>query len=154
MFHPAPPRRPGGWSFYFGPVPYAKGDYDRAITDFTEAIRIKPDHVHAWQNRGWAYWLKGDLDKALADMNQKVKLDPEVTNGYTKRGDLMGTFVLELDTHRIVTGEALAQLLGLTSEDVRNGTLECLLPRIHPDDRDRHRHPARPRHSRKRCVAD
>ena len=21
-------RRPGGWSFYFGPVPYAKGDYE------------------------------------------------------------------------------------------------------------------------------
>ena len=27
-YYYAPARRPGGWSFYFGPVPYAKGDYE------------------------------------------------------------------------------------------------------------------------------
>jgi hypothetical protein len=27
-YYYAPPRRPGGWSFYFGPVPYARGDYE------------------------------------------------------------------------------------------------------------------------------
>ena len=26
-YYYAPARRPGGWSFYLGPVPYAKGDY-------------------------------------------------------------------------------------------------------------------------------
>ena len=27
-YYYAPSRGPGGWSFYFGPVPYAKGDYE------------------------------------------------------------------------------------------------------------------------------
>jgi len=34
---------------------YDKGNYDRAIADFTEAIRLKPDFVEAYQGRGDAY---------------------------------------------------------------------------------------------------
>jgi tetratricopeptide (TPR) repeat protein len=44
-----------------------KGDLDRAIADFTEAIRLNPQHAVALGNRGAAYSAKGDNDRAIAD---------------------------------------------------------------------------------------
>ena len=33
-----------------------KGDYDQAIKDWSEAIRLKPVYADAWYNRGIAYF--------------------------------------------------------------------------------------------------
>ena len=47
-YYYAPPRRPGGWSFYFGPVPYAKGDYE------TQALqRVYPQLNYPPSMRYW-----------------------------------------------------------------------------------------------------
>jgi len=43
-------------------------DYDRAIIDYTAALRIKPDYFDALHHRGLAYQGKGDHDLALADI--------------------------------------------------------------------------------------
>ena len=45
-----------------------KGDYDRAIADFDQAIQLKPDYADAYYNRGIAYHDKGDYDRAIADL--------------------------------------------------------------------------------------
>ncbi len=44
-----------------------KRDFDRAMTDLDEAVRIDPDYACAWTNRGRVYALKGDPDRAIAD---------------------------------------------------------------------------------------
>jgi len=44
-----------------------KGDHDRAIADYSEAIRLNPKDAMAFNNRGVAYKAKGDLDRATAD---------------------------------------------------------------------------------------
>jgi hypothetical protein len=47
-YYYAPARRPGGWSFYFGPVPYAKGDYE------TQALqRVYPQLNYPPSMRAW-----------------------------------------------------------------------------------------------------
>lgn len=47
-YYYAPARRPGGWSFYFGPVPYAKGDYE------TQALqRVYPQLNYPPSMRYW-----------------------------------------------------------------------------------------------------
>ncbi len=46
---------------------FNEGDLDRAIADFTEAIRLKPDMAVAYFNRGHAYKENGDKDKAEQD---------------------------------------------------------------------------------------
>ena len=49
-----------------------KGEYDRAIADYTEAIRLNREPVGPYINRGSAYEKKGELDKALADFREAL----------------------------------------------------------------------------------
>ena len=63
-----------------------KGDYDKAIADYTEAIRLKPDYAYAYYGRGKAYAEKGDLDKAIADYTVAVRLKPDFAAAYYNRG--------------------------------------------------------------------
>jgi tetratricopeptide (TPR) repeat protein len=52
-------------------------DYNRAIADFTQAIRIDPNYALAYSNRGSAYLQKGDYDIAIADCTQAIRLFPD-----------------------------------------------------------------------------
>jgi Tfp pilus assembly protein PilF len=54
-----------------------KGDNDRAIADFTQAIQLDPKSTQAYVNRGFAYDDKGDDDRAIADYSQAIQLDPK-----------------------------------------------------------------------------
>ena len=63
-----------------------KGEYDRAIADYTEAIRIKPDYAEAYRNRGVAYAEKGEYDRAIADYTEAIRLKPDYAEAYYNRG--------------------------------------------------------------------
>ena len=65
-----------------------KGEYDKAITDYTKVIDIKPDYAIAYNNRGIAYYHKGDYDKAMADFNKAINLKLDYESGYNNRGEL------------------------------------------------------------------
>lgn len=51
--------------------------YDRAISDFDEAIRIDPAFIDAYVSRGYAYALGGDIDRGIEDIDRAILLDPE-----------------------------------------------------------------------------
>ena len=63
-----------------------KGDLDRAISDFTEAIQLEPKGkfdfkgVYAYANRGRARFYQGDYLAAVADLSTAAELDD---NAYT-----------------------------------------------------------------------
>jgi tetratricopeptide (TPR) repeat protein len=44
-----------------------KGQTDRAIEDYDQAIRLNPQDADAFYNRGIAYADKGQTDRAIAD---------------------------------------------------------------------------------------
>jgi tetratricopeptide (TPR) repeat protein len=70
----------------WGAVGYIiKGDYDKAIAECTEAIRLDPKNDLPHLNRGSAYVLKGEHDKAIADFNQAIRLDPKNDAPYSNR---------------------------------------------------------------------
>ncbi len=66
-------------------IAYAnKGDYDRAIADFNEAIRLDPK-ANTYSNRGNAYNDKGDHERAIPDLNEAIRLDPKNADAYNNR---------------------------------------------------------------------
>ncbi len=57
-----------------------------AITNLSEAIRIDPRYVLAYDYRGCAYLAEGDLDKAIVDFTAVIRLDPGNAGAYLNRG--------------------------------------------------------------------
>src|ERR1700730_4847024 len=57
-----------------GDAHYGKGDYDRAVADYSEAIRLDPKHAFAYIGRGLSYRMKGDYDRAIADHSEAIRL--------------------------------------------------------------------------------
>ncbi len=66
-----------------------KGEFDRALADCNEVIRLDPGYAAAYANRGDIWRLKGDLDQALNDHDQAIRLSPESIVFYIHRGDLL-----------------------------------------------------------------
>ena len=54
-----------------------KGDFDRAIPDYTEAIRLDPSNLPAYGGRARAYQQKGDAGNAKADYEKVLALNPD-----------------------------------------------------------------------------
>jgi tetratricopeptide (TPR) repeat protein len=51
-----------------------KGEYDRAIADYTEAIKLDPNFAAAYNGRAGAYSDQGDVDRAVADYAEGRRL--------------------------------------------------------------------------------
>ncbi len=61
-------------------------EYENALRDFDEAIRLDPKSAKAYYGRG-CVWARGEQNaKALADLSQAVKLDPKDVSAYVDRG--------------------------------------------------------------------
>jgi len=56
---------------------FKKGDFDKAIVHYTEAIRFNRDYASAYFNRSKAYEKKGDDEKAREDYEQAIYLNPD-----------------------------------------------------------------------------
>ena len=55
-----------------------KGDFDRALEDYDQAILLNPSFANAYNNRGVIYRLKGEYDRATRDYDQAIWLDRNV----------------------------------------------------------------------------
>jgi Flp pilus assembly protein TadD len=62
-----------------------KGDFDSAISAYTEAIQLDPTDVKAYFGRGLAYWHKNDLSKSIADYSEAIRLNPTQAAAYCSR---------------------------------------------------------------------
>jgi tetratricopeptide (TPR) repeat protein len=74
---------------------FRKGEYDRAIADFDQAIGLNPKDAGAHSDRGAAYEGKGDNDRALADYTLAININPNFPQAYNNRGriyDLKGEY--------------------------------------------------------------
>jgi tetratricopeptide (TPR) repeat protein len=52
-----------------------RNEYDRAIFDCNEALKLRPSLPMALATRGAAYRQKGDFATALRDLDQAIRLD-------------------------------------------------------------------------------
>jgi tetratricopeptide (TPR) repeat protein len=58
---------------------------DRAVADFTRALRLDSKYAPALAWRARAHLLRGDAGRALADCDTALKLDPDLAVGYAHR---------------------------------------------------------------------
>ena len=66
----------------------AKGEHDRAIQDYDQAIRLNPNLASAFSNRAKAYSAKSQFARELQDLDQAIRLDPKDADAYFIRGKL------------------------------------------------------------------
>ncbi len=69
-----------------GNAAYESGEYERAIQDLDEAIRLDPQYAFAYNNRGIAYRLLGQYNRAIQDYDEAIRLDPQYADAYYNRG--------------------------------------------------------------------
>ncbi|MFO0879262.1 MAG: tetratricopeptide repeat protein [Gemmataceae bacterium] len=105
-----------------------RGDFARAIEDYTEAIRLDPLMASTFANRGQAHLRRGSHDQALADFSEAIRLEPEDADLWLARAALhhqLGQHaaaladydaVLKLDPAEIQAALARAQLLSQQGE--------------------------------------
>jgi tetratricopeptide (TPR) repeat protein len=54
-----------------------KGDLDRAVRDFSEAIRIDPKYPDSYSERGQTFFKLGEIERAIADYSAALAQDPQ-----------------------------------------------------------------------------
>src|SRR5258708_11189558 len=54
-------------------------NYDRAIDDYNQTIRLDPKYAIGFYNRGLAYLRKGRIDPVFEDFDETIRRNPKYT---------------------------------------------------------------------------
>jgi tetratricopeptide (TPR) repeat protein len=68
-----------------------KDDYDRAINEYNEALRIAPNHAAAHARRASAWQRKGDYARAIADYTELARIEPKNVSAHNSAAWLLAT---------------------------------------------------------------
>ncbi|GEM_PF-7100911 len=63
-----------------------QSNWQGAVAEYTEAIRLQPQFPLAYNNRGVAEAILGEYDRAIQDYSEAIKGDPEFAEAYNNRG--------------------------------------------------------------------
>ncbi len=73
------------------------GQYDQAIADFNQGIRIDPKFFRLYLNRGLSYQRKKEYESALADYDKSIELDTTEGQTFFNRGVIYTDFLGKYD---------------------------------------------------------
>ncbi len=68
-----------------------KGQVERAIQDFDQAILLDPRDAFAYNNRGLAYRNRGEVDRAIKDYDQALAAQRQLRPGLLQSGAMPTT---------------------------------------------------------------
>src|SRR5262249_9481500 len=63
-----------------------QGQFDRAVAEYTEAIRIEPRSALAYMGRGVARAKAGQVKQAIADQTEAIRIQPDLAAAFRNRG--------------------------------------------------------------------
>jgi tetratricopeptide (TPR) repeat protein len=69
---------------------YAAGDYNQAISEYTQAIVFQSDSAEAFFGRGLAYNRRRNYRQAISDLTRAIRLRPDYAAAYHHRGTAYG----------------------------------------------------------------
>ena len=65
-----------------------KGQWGKAIADYSEAIRLKPGDADFVVSRGNAYYYFGQFDRAIKDYDEAIGLNPDLAEAFSNRANV------------------------------------------------------------------
>ncbi len=69
-----------------GNVYMKKGQYERAIQDYGQALQLSPNYTTILYNRGEAFLASAQWDTAIRDFGQAIRLNPKDFAAFNERG--------------------------------------------------------------------
>ena len=63
-----------------------EGEYQKAIANYDEVIRLDFQLPKTYRNRGLAYFYLDQHDRAINDFDEAIRLDPQYALAYANRG--------------------------------------------------------------------
>ena len=86
-----------------------RGQYDTAIRDYDQAIRLFPDFAVALNNRAWALFKSGRAVQGMPDVQKSLRLDPMSPHSLDTRAHIYQTMG---DTARAMKDYESAMVFG------------------------------------------
>jgi hypothetical protein len=112
-----------------GQVYASKGNYNLAIKDFDDTIRLNPKDVEAYNNRCWTRTVTGELQSALRDCNEALRLRPNFVDALDSRGlvnlksGLNKNAIADFDAALKINPQLTSSLYGRGLARQRNGAI-------------------------------
>ncbi|MEZ5972148.1 MAG: tetratricopeptide repeat protein [Hyphomonadaceae bacterium] len=82
-------------------------DWEHALADYNQVIRMRGDHPGAYYRRSEVYLAQGEFDLAMADADRVINIVPDTPGGYRVRCEVRVARNVELDAARRDCDQAL-----------------------------------------------
>lgn len=67
-----------------------QGDFEKALTKYSDAINLKPDKYDHWGDRGTTYFRMGNYEAAIQDFQKSLELKPDAEKVHRNMGSALG----------------------------------------------------------------
>ncbi len=65
----------------------AQGELEKSLAEYSEVVRLNPDHISAYYNRGLVYHEDKRYDRAIEDFDKVLGLRPDYAGAFVNRGN-------------------------------------------------------------------
>ncbi len=79
--------------FESGNYNYDRGDCNKAIMDYSMALKLNSQFAESFNNRGYTYMRMRDYQNALSDLNMAIDIRPNYVNALMNRGDIYNYYL-------------------------------------------------------------